>query len=138
MKGKIIYSFIMMLLALPAFVKAQAQPTSSTVYQNWKMLGESPTNYEVSARIVKCHPDSALQMHVEIFNEGAGSQVCHFIITIKNPSTNEQIIKEINYTAALGELAMPTCENSDKPTLRFNAPVGWNPETIQYTITFIP
>ena len=128
----------MMFLALPALVKAQAQPTSATVYQNWKMLGESPTNYEVSARIVKCSPESAVQMQVEIFNEGAGSQVCNFKITMTNPATNEQVVKQINYTAALGELAMPTCENSDKPALRFNTPAGWDPQTIQYTLTFIP
>lgn len=138
MKGKILYSFIVMLLTLPALVKAQAQPPSATVYQNWKMLGESPTNYEVSARIVKCNPESAVQMHVEIFNEGISSQSCHFKITMTNSATNEQVVKEVNYTAALGELAMPTCENSDKPTLRFNTPVGWNAENIQYTITFLP
>lgn len=117
---------------------AQSNPGNSVVYQNWKMIGESPTHYEVSARIVKCHPDSAVQMHLEIFNEGVGSQACNFKITLTNPATKEQIVKEVNHTLGVGEMIKPSCDNADKPFLRFNIPAGWNPETIEFTVTFIP
>jgi len=129
--------FLFALILMGGVVFAQQSTDNSVVYQNWKMIGESPTHYEVSARIVKCHPDSAVQMHLEILNESV-SQACHFKITMVNPATNEQVVKEINQTLQVGELIMPSCDNQDKPFLRFNIPAGWNPETIEFTVTFIP
>lgn len=137
MKQKILYSFIVMLLALPALVKAQ-NPVTPAISKEWTFLGESPTQYEVSARIVKCRPDGSVQMHVEIFNEGVGSQGCHFKIMLTNPATQEKMVKELNHTLGVGEMIKPSCDNEEKSFLRFNIPAGWNPETIEFTITFIP
>jgi len=130
--------FLFTLILMGGIVSAQQPAGNSVVYQNWKMIGESPTHYEVSARIVRCNPDSAVQMHLEIFNEGRGSQACHFTITIVNPVTKEQVVKEINHTLAVGEMIKPSCDNEDKQFLRFNIPANWNPATVEFTVTFIP
>ena len=130
---------VVMLAILSSWVSMGQSPSDNTVvYQNWKMLGESPTHYEVSGRVVKCHPDSTVQLHLEVFNEGVGSQACHFKITIINPVTKEQIVKEVNYTLGVGESIKPSCDNADRQSLRFNIPSGWNPETLEFTVTFIP
>jgi hypothetical protein len=117
---------------------AQSNSDNSVVYQNWKMILESPTHYEVSARVVKCHPDSTVQLHLEIFNEGVSAQACQFKLTITNPVTKEQIVKEVNHTLGVGEMIKPSCDNGDKQSLRFNIPSGWNPATLEFTVTLIP
>lgn len=119
-------------------IGASAQQSKETIYTQWRQIGESPTHYEVAARVIKCHPDSVVQMHLEIFNEGVSSQTCHFKITMVNPETKEQVVKEIKHTLAVGEMVKPSCDNGDKQFLRFNIPAGWNPETIEFTVTFIP
>jgi hypothetical protein len=130
------------LVAFAIFVlitnSAFAQQSSETVYQNWKMLGESPTNMEISGRVVQCDPDSAVQLHLDILNEGPSAQVAHFNITITNPSSGAQVIKEISYSIALGEFAIPHCGTNDFAALRIGIPAGWDPATVQFTLTFIP
>jgi hypothetical protein len=130
--------FVVLAVLFSGASMAQSNSDNSVVYQNWKMIGESPTHYEVSARVVKCHPDSTVQLHLEMFNEGVGAQACHFKITIINPVTKEQIVKEVNHTLGVGEMIKPSCDNGDKQSLRFNIPSGWNPETLEFTVTFIP
>jgi len=128
----------LLLLLCSGVSMAQGNSGNSIVYQNWKMIGESPTHYEVSARIIKCNPESAVQVQLEVFNEGVGSQACNFKITMVNPSTKEQVVREINLTLGVGEMVKPSCDDNDKQMLRLNIPAGWNPETIEFTVTFMP
>ena len=135
MKKKLFYPFVLLLFVLPTISKAQT--TAPVIYQNWKLKGESSTNYEVSARIIKCHPDSAVQLHLELFNEGGSAQTAHFNLTITNPETHEAIVREITYPLALGGLVMPLCDKNDHPALRINLPASWNFETVNFTVTIL-
>ena len=135
LKWKLFISIILLVPALPNMAKAQNEPV---VYQNWKMIGESTTHYEVSARVIKCNPDSAVQLHLHLFNEGVGAQTAHFNLTITDPASNETIVKEISYAIALGEFIIPSCDNNEHPLLRINLPSGWNAASVSFTLTFIP
>ena len=135
LKCKLFISISFLTLALPVSIKAQNTPI---IYQNWKMIGESPTNYEVSALILRCHPDSVAQVHIELFNEGIGAQTAHFNLTITSPSNNENIQREISYSMAQGDMIKPLCENNNHPLLRINFPANWDPAAVIFTLTFIP
>ena len=96
MKRKVLFPFVFLLLTLPSLVKAQAQPTSATVYQPWTKLGESITMMDVSGQVVRCHPDSSAQLHLNVFNESSLDQLAHFTIRLTNPVTLEQVTKEVS------------------------------------------
>ena len=127
---------VLLILVLPNTIKAQGSK-EPVIYQNWKMIGESSTNYEVSARIVSCSSNSAAQLQIELFNEGSTAQIAHFNLTITNPATNEKIVKEISHYMALGAFIMPTCDSKDDESLRINLPLNWNPTTTIFTLKFI-
>ena len=134
LKCKFLISVIVLILAVPNLVKAQNTPV---IHQNWKMIGESATHYEVSARVIQCHPDSAVQLHVELFNEGGGAQTAHFNLSINNPANNEQMVREISYAMASGDLIIPLCENNDYQPLRISLPANWDPAAVTFTLTII-
>ena len=137
MKRKFLYSFVFMLLTLASLVNAQAQPPSATVYQPWTKLGESTTMMDVSGQVIRCHPDSSAQLHLNVFNENSVDQLAHFTIRITNPVTLEQVTKEVSRNMEKFKMAIVNCEDNNYSDLRMNIPVGWDPTTVKITITFI-
>lgn len=125
------------MLALPCSVKAQDNIIPA-VTDNWKMIFESPTHYEVSLRVIKCSPEAPAQLHVQLFNEGTGEQTLKFKLTVTNTATGENFTKEFSYAMPLGQLIQPSCEKNDHPFLRINLPAGWNLNKVQSTLTYIP
>ncbi len=138
MKRKFLYSIVFLLLALPSMVDAQVQSPSATIYQPWTKLGESKTMMDVSGQVIRCHPDSAAQLHLNVFNENSADQVAHFTILLTNPLTLEQVTKEVSRNAEKYAMAIATCDDSNYPDLRMNIPTGWDPATVKITLTFIP
>jgi hypothetical protein len=125
---------IMSLLMISS-IEAKSQ-NAAVIYQNWKQIGEAPTNYEVSVQIVKCHPDSAVQLQIELLNEGE-AQTAHFNLTISNPATNQSQVIEISRFLEIGKLILPTCDNNANPDMRYALPVTWTPAAVEFSISFI-
>lgn len=136
MRLSLSHFIILLILGLPCSIKAQNAITYP-VDQNWKMIFESPTHYEVSVRVIKCNPDTPAQVQVELFNEGTGIQTARFKLTISNSATNETVVKEISHSMPLGALIMASCDNNEQ-SLRINLPSGWNLSTVQSTLTYMP
>ena len=137
MKTSLLKLFIAVLIALPSVSNAQMQLQSATVYQPWTKLGESTTMMDVSGQVIRCHPDSSAQLHLNVFNENSVDQLAHFTIRITNPVTLEQVTKEVSRNMEKFKMAIVNCEDNNYSDLRMNIPVGWDPTTVKITITFI-
>lgn len=136
MKRKFIYSIVFLLIALPSLVKAQA-PSTSTVYQPWTKLGESTTMMDVSGQVIRCHPDSSAQLHLNVFNEGTADQLAHFTVILTNPITLGQVTKEVSRNSEKYKMLIAGCDDNNYPDLKINIPVGWDPATVKISINFI-
>lgn len=137
MKKKIFYSFIVILLALPALVKAQMVPVNPTIYKEWFLLGESSTQLDVSARILKC--TSTNQVHLQIFNENPNNQTAHFDIEIKNNADGVKFITEISFAAQKAAIHTANCtSDASLEALKINLPATYDPTNITIKIIFKP
>ena len=137
MKRKFLYSFVFLLMTFATMVKAQAQPAAATVYQQWTKLGESTTMMDVSGQVIRCHPDSSAQLHLNVFNENSIDQLAHFTIRFTNPVTLEEVTKEVSRNTEKFKMLIASCDDNNYPDLRINIPVGWDPATVKITLTFI-
>ena len=115
-----------------------AQQTNETEYQPWKLLVETSKQLEVSGRVVKCNNNTTPQLFLQVFNENPAAQLAHFNITLKNPITLIEVVQEISINMSGGLLAKPLCEDTTYSSLRLNIPDGWDPSTVQFTLTLIP
>lgn len=128
------FFILMITLLLPLGMTAQ----SETVYQNWTMIEENEDiMIEVSGKVLKCDFMNPTQLYIEIFNESSIDQVAHFNLILTNPQTNAEEVHEISLSVLQGAIKKPSCENDDYPSLRLNIPDGWDPATVQLSLTFI-
>ena len=137
MKTSLLKLFITVLIALPSVSNAQMQSNSATIYQPWTKLGESSTMMDVSGQVIRCHPDSSAQLHLNVFNENSIDQLAHFTIRITNPLSQDQVTKEVSRSMEKYKMALANCEDNNYPDLRINIPLGWDPSTVKITIIFI-
>lgn len=134
---KLLFAFVVLFATLQVSSQSNT-PTNEIVYKEWELIGESESMIEVSARVLKCNPQSATQLHLEIFNESSNDQTAHFKITLTNPDTNAQEVHTISLAVVKGAIVKPNCENNDLPGLRINIPTNWDPATVKIALTFIP
>ena len=136
MKRKILYSLIVMLLALPALVKAQA-PASPVIYKEWTPFGEQGNEIEVEYRVIKCVDVN--QIHLFLFNENNLDKNLQFSIEITNVDNNEKYTKEISFQATKFKMYKPLCDSdASLDALKINIPASFNPANLTLKITFKP
>lgn len=136
MKRKILYSLLIVMMALPALVKAQS-PGNPVIYKDWEMIIESTTLLDVSFRVIKC--DTANQIHLMIFNENTMSQTAHFDLEITNTDSGEKFTKEINFAATKATVHKALCDfDASLEALKFNIPANFNPGSLTVKLTFKP
>lgn len=135
MKQKIVYSFIVMLLVLPALVKAQ-KPVTPTIYKEWTVFGESKSHYEVSYRIIKCSPNATAQIHLQILNE-KDSRTANFEIEIISED-GSKVSKNVHVYMPDSAFMKADCNSEDKSldALKIDLPSTSNPSALTIKIHF--
>lgn len=134
MKRKILYSLLIVMMALPALVKAQS-PGNPVIYKEWASLGESSTQMDVSYRVIKC--TSVNQIHLQVFNENPNDQTAHFELEITNTADGQKFNKEIIFATKRAEMYTAEC-NSDTAlnVLKLDLPSSYDPTNLTLKITF--
>lgn len=143
MKRKILYSLIVMLLALPALVKAQApspspSPSTPLIYKDWKRVIETADHTEISTRVIRCNLMTPNQVHILLFNEAGVAKVVNFKVQITNKIDNKTFSKKITFNTAPYQMVFTDC--SDNPvfsTFRIDLPNDYNPQNLDIVITML-
>lgn len=134
MKRKIIYSILVMVMALPTIMKAQS-PSTPVIYKEWALLGESKTQMDVSYRVIKC--TTINQVHLFIFNENPADQTAIFDVEITNNSDGLKFTKSINYALKSAMMYKAECDSDASfDALKLDLPSSYDPTNLTVKITF--
>lgn len=130
-----IAGFAFFLLFFPSGVSATTVDSTETVYQEWIQIGEAPlAHIDFSARVVGCSGTN--QVLLNIFNETPQSQVITFTIKVKNVADGAETTQLITTTMGIGAMNIAACGDSTYDNLKINIPSGYDPSTVQITISF--
>ena len=136
MKRKLFYSFIALLLGLPALVHAQT-PAGPVIYTNWIPLPENSQNIEIEYRVIKC--DAIAQVHIFLFNETMSDKNVQLTVEITNNDSNEKITKDISFQTSKLSMYKALCESdASLNALKVDLPAAYNPANVTVKITIKP
>lgn len=106
-------------------VQANAQAQTEPEYiQNWTALPEAEFHFDTAFALVKCSPDSAPVIFLEVFNEGGNVNNISFELIIGDKDRNTATVEIPSFQIAPSKYIRPKCGDAGTDFLKIAAPEG--------------
>jgi hypothetical protein len=133
-----LFAFIFTAVLLLSFAgDVNAQSSYPAISQNWSQIFEDESiMMEISVQVIQCDSTSDTAVFVEVFNETPSNDTAKFDLTMTNPDNGNTQTATISFYIEGAHIERPECGSSDNASLRLSLPSGWDPETVELSVTY--